>query len=392
MNFFERIKEWVFTKGWIRRDVSLYEAIAMMIGATIGAGILAIPFAISKVGLFLGILLILFVGGLTIGVNLLIGEVSARTTGSLQIVGLTKKYLGEKWGYIMTLLFYVQVFTIMTVFIIGMGGIFSEIFSGNILLWGIIVWVLGSLIVFKGLNAIKAAELVLTIMIILAVFIITGLSASHIQFENFAYSNWAAFFMPYGVILFALNGIGTIPAAYRVLHGKNEDFKKAIIVSTVTAMVVYIVFVSLVLGVNGQNVTEIATLGLGNVVGQKMFYVANGFAFLTMMTSFIMLGMQLRDSLQFDYDFSYKKASIFTLGVPLLIFLLGLRQFIAAINIVGGVFMSTQILLLIFVYWRARISGDVEPEKYNLHHSVLISMVVLFGFALGALYSIYIIF
>lgn len=388
-NPFSRLKEYLFLKGWIRKDVTLYQAVAMIVGTTIGAGILGMPYAISRVGLLFGIILIVSIGFLAMGVNLLVGEVSARTNGSLQIVGLTRRYLGAKGGALMTFIFYLQLFVILTVYIIGMGGIASEFFWGGPLFWGIVVWMLGSMIVFKGINAIKTVEFVLTGIIFLTILIISFLAMPHIQVEFVRYSNLGAFFVPYGVVLFSLSGVGTIPAAYRLLQGKNEDFKRAIVISTSVAMVVYIVFTTLVVGVLGNGTTEIATLGLGRALGTPMFYTANVFAFLAMMTSFIMGGMQLRDSMEWDFQFPYLRATSIALLVPLSIFLLGLRQFIFAINIVGGIFMSLQMFMLVLVYWRAKQSGDMEPAKYNIHHALLISAFTLIAFSIGAAYSLY---
>ncbi len=393
MRLFEGIKggmkEFLFNRGWLRKEVSFYQAIAMIVGTTIGAGILGMPYAISKVGLLFGVVIIVSVGCLAIGINLLVGEVSARTMGNLQLVGLTRKYLGNKAGYFMMTIFYIQLFVILTIYIIGMGEIAADFFIGSSFFWGLMLWTLGSFIVFRGIEAIKSVEFVLTITIIFVVLILAVLAMPHIDLEFVKYSNPAAFFVPYGVVLFSFSGVGTIPAAYRLLHGKNEEFKLAIVSSSLVAMFVYIVFTALVIGVTGYNTTEIATLGLGEAVGRNMFYIANIFAFLAIMTSFIMLGMQLRDSMNWDFNFPYYRATAITLCVPLVIFLLGLRQFVLAINIVGGIFMSTQMLILVIVYWKAKREGALDPVSYKLHHAVLISVITLFVFSLGAVYSVY---
>lgn len=396
MHLFEGIKggmkDFLFNRGWLRKDVTFYQAIAMIVGTTIGAGILGMPYAISKVGLLFGIVIIVSVGSLAIGINLLVGEVSARTMGNLQLVGLTRKYLGNKAGYLMMTIFYIQLFVILTIYIIGMGEIAADFFLGSSFFWGIALWTVGSFIVFRGIEAIKTVEFFLTMIIIFVVLILAALAMPHVDLEFVKYSNVAAFFVPYGVVLFAFSGVGTIPAAYRLLHGKNEEFKLAIVSSSLVAMFVYIVFTALVIGVTGYNTTEIATLGLGEAVGRNMFILANAFAFLAMMTSFIMLGMQLRDSMNWDFNFPYYRATAITLCIPLVIFLLGLRQFVLAINIVGGVFMSTQMLLLVLVYWKAKREGALDPVSYKLHHAVLISVLTLVVFSVGAVYSVYGIF
>ena len=52
---------------------------------------------------------------LLMALNLLVGEVVARTTGEFQLVGLARKYLGKWGGYFMTVLNYLMAFGILVV-------------------------------------------------------------------------------------------------------------------------------------------------------------------------------------------------------------------------------------------------------------------------------------
>ena len=53
-----------------------------------------------------------------IGLNLLLGEVSAETKGDYQLVGLTYKYLGKIGGRVMTFLSYLMLIGVLTIYII----------------------------------------------------------------------------------------------------------------------------------------------------------------------------------------------------------------------------------------------------------------------------------
>jgi len=66
----------------------------------------------------------------------------------------------------------------------------------------------------------------------------------------------------------------------------------------------------------------------------------------------------------------------------------GLRQFIEVLDIVGGVFVSTEMLLLIVIYWRAKQIGDLDVGKYKLHHVVLLAGVLVVALTIGAIYSV----
>ena len=363
--FLNKAKELLF--GWIRirERLNLYEAIALIVGATIGAGILGIPYAVSQAGILIGVVYIVGLGLLMASINLMVGEVASRTLRSLQIVGLAGKYAGKKGRRMMSILFYTQVFSILILYLIAEGEILSSLFAGPGWMWTQIFWAIGSFVVYFGIDAVKKAEVVLTSVIIAVILVIGFLCLPHIQTDYYMVNDLAYLFVPYGVVLFSFSGIGTIPAAYRLLYGKGKVFKKAIIISSFISITIYTLFTFLVLGVTGPDTTEIATIGLGDALGTSMFYLANIFAILAMATSFLMLSMQVKDSLKWDFRFSHRWGSALALGVPLAIFLAGLRQFIELMSIVGGVMVSLQMFLMIFVYWKAKKRGMWSPAVTN---------------------------
>jgi amino acid permease len=389
INFLQRIKEFILNRGRIRENLSLYESIALIVGATIGAGILAIPYSISKVGIAIGVAYIVGLGLLMASINLMVGEVASRTLRNLQVVGLTKKYAGKFGGRLMSGLFYVHIFSILILYLIAEGEILSSLFGGSSWMWTLVFWLIGSLVVYFGIQTVKKAEVILTSFIILVVFFIAFLCFPHINGEFYEISNFSYFFIPYGVVLFSFSGIGTIPAAYRLLYGQGSLFKKAIIISSTISIIVYVLFTVLVIGVTGTETTEIATIGLGQALGTTMFYVANIFAILAMATSFLMLSMEVKDSLKWDFEFSHRWGSAIALGVPLVIFLAGLRQFIELMSVVGGLLVSAQMFLMIYVYWKAKTEGDIEPKQYKLRFTAAITGVALIAFFIGAASSVY---
>ena len=74
--------------------------------------------------------------------------------------------------------------------------------------------------------------------------------------------------------------------------------------------------------------------------------------------------------------------------MPFVIFLLGVRHFIAAIDVIGGVFVSLEMLLLLLIYWRAKQLGHWQPGKYRLHHTALIGATLLLALLIGVVYSV----
>jgi len=228
----------------------------------------------------------------------------------------------------------------------------------------------------------------LSLGVLAIILIIAGISSPHVNLPNIVYSNLAYFLLPYGVVLFAFSGASSVPEAHSLLKNRDILFKKAIIIAGSITIVAYALFAFVTVGVTGLETTEIATIGLGNKVGPSLHIFGNLFAFLAMGMSFIMGSLALKDSLCWDYKISKLKSILIVCGLPLIIFLLGMRSFIAAIDIVGGVFVSLEMLLLVLIYWRARHLGDLGKSKYRLHNIWLLVVLLVFALTVGAVYSV----
>jgi len=368
--------------------LSLFEGMSLILGTTIGAGVLGIPFAISRVGIIPGMIYLVSIGILMLFLNLLVGELSVQTGKSLQMVGFAKHYLGAWAGVLMTMLMYLSLLGALLVYIIGEGEVLSALLTGREVWWSLTFFVIASIPVIIGLRGVKVIELLIVISIIAALIVIAGFSVPYMEYTNFLSPDTIDPFLPYGVLLFAFSGATAIPEAYVLLKERHRTFRLAIITSGVVVTIIYGVFATIVVGVTGSSTTEIATVGLGETLGPTLFTLGNIFAALAMATGFIMTAVALRDSLRWDFRIPYAYATIFVLTLPLILFLVGIRGFIAMIDIIGGVFMSIQVLLFLLIYWKAKQSHDWRPGRFNLHHVSLIVAILVIFFTVGVIQSV----
>jgi len=323
-----------------------------------------------------------------IGLNLLIGEIAVRTKGNLQLAGLARKYLGRSGGVLMAIVKYVSSAGVLVIYIIGVGESMHVLFGSSSFQWSLIFLLVAGVFIYTGVGAIKVVDFFLSLIILAIILIIASFSFQHVELINWQYHNLSHLLFPYGIILFAFHGGPAVIEAHSILSKNNVSFKIAIVIAGIICILAYAIFSIMVLGVTGSFTTEIATIGLGQKIGSIMLWLGNIFAVLAMSTCFLTTGLSMRDSLAWDYNFKYKTASLPIILVPLIIFLLGLRQFIDAINIVGGVFVSFEMLLIILIYWQAKNKGDLNPGKYKLHHSWLLVVLLLASLMVGTVYSI----
>ena len=214
----------ILHQGVYKPAASVADAIFMITGMTIGAGVLGIPYVVAQVGLKIGLAYILILGIVMLALNLILGEIAVRTNESLQIPGLAGKYLGKWVKYFLNVIIIFASYGALLAYIIGEGQSLAALFGGNPVAWSVIFWSIASIIVWRGLQTIKSVEKVLSIIVI---SIICGLS--FYLFKDFKLSNWVYYdlskiFLPYGVILFALNGTAAVIEAHALLPRSQRHF------------------------------------------------------------------------------------------------------------------------------------------------------------------------
>jgi len=92
----------VLHHGVFKPVATVTEAVFMITGMTIGAGVLGIPYVVAQVGLKAGLLYIFGLGIVMLFLNLMIGEIAVRTRENLQLPGYAGKYLGTWAKFLLT--------------------------------------------------------------------------------------------------------------------------------------------------------------------------------------------------------------------------------------------------------------------------------------------------
>jgi len=360
----------------------------MITGMTIGAGVLGMPYVISKVGLLIGILYIIVIGLVMLGLNLMIGEVALKTDEQLQLPGLSGRYLGNWAKYLSSFLFIFGAYGSLLVFIVGEGESLSALFGGNPIWWGVFFWSLGSFFIWRGLRMIKIFEkiigsIVIFILAALSIFLLTK-----VQVTNLFYINTANIFLPLGVIMFALSNSAAVVEAHALLPGSQRHFRKALIIGTLIPIVLYILFAVAVVGVSGLNTTEVATIGLGEIFGNAVLVAGNLLAILAMGTGFVGIGIVLKQTFIWDNKLNKVLAEFLVIFLPLAAYLAGIRNFVGILGIMGGLGFSSYSIILVLACWRAHKVGGLDTSRYNLRHFWLLTVPLFLIFTLVFVYSL----
>ncbi|MBT6774706.1 amino acid permease [Candidatus Woesearchaeota archaeon] len=383
-------------------DKQFIMAIATLVGTIIGAGVLGIPYAISKSGFIPGMIILVILGFAVLILNLCVGEVALRTKGRHQLPGYAEKYLG-KWGkHVMSFSIIFAIYGALIAYFIGSGNVLADIFNlGNwsflflgleisaSLMFSICFFVILSTLIYFGLKSVGNTEIVFGAIMLIIIFIIIVWGFFHLDSGNLTSYNKTQLFFPYGVILFAFVGAAAIPEMKSICSNNKKLIKKAIIIGSAIPLVVYALFALVVVGATGTSTGQIATTTLGNVVGGKiMELLGNLFAIFSMSTSFLALGLALLWVYDLDLHRTRNVAFALTVSVPFLIGILGVTSFIQALAITGGVAGGIEGILIILMFWKAKKLGDRKPE-YSINISKVLGIALMVMFVLGILYQFF---
>ena len=365
------------------------KAVAILTGTIIGAGVLAIPYSIYVAGYWLGILYLMILGIVMIVLNLMLGEVVLRTKKNLHIPEIIKLYLGKR-GYILVLVaMSILIYGGMSAYIRGAGDILNRIIPASSFNWSIVFFAIGTYFILKGLKFVSQWNIVFVsgmVLIIITIWL-KAIYSQNIDWNQFNLQPTTSLktaFEPYGAILFSYFGVIAIPHIKTILGKKSDQMESVIQLGVLIPILLYSVFVSLVIGVAGNDITPLAVISLGDKLGNQVLIITSIFAVIAMMTSFITMGLSMIESYIHFGKIKRSIAILMTTFPPMALLVFDWAQFNTIIQYAGGIGVSVTSILIILTFWKAKVSGE-KPPAYSLGHLKWVGIMMIIIFSFGAL-------
>jgi tyrosine-specific transport protein len=365
-----------------------FQAIAALVGTTIGAGIFGLPYVVAKIGFIPGTIYLVVLGLLTFLLNLAYGEVILRTSGDHQLTGYASIYLGKGGRVIAFLALLLTVYGALLAYFIKIGEFLNFVFGfGSPVYWSLAFLGLAGLALFFGLRTVGPLEGFLVALLLGLLIFLSFLGFSKIKLTNFSDFDPNFLFLPYGVMLFALSGSSVVPEMEEILRQEHGKLKKAIIVGTVVPLAFYFLFVTLVVGVCGRLTSDDAVLGLAFFLPIWIVDLGALLGILTMGTSFLTLGYVLREVYFRDFGTSKILSWVLVcLGSPLF-YLFGAKNFIEIIGATGALMGGLTGILIVLMFLKAKKIGERRPA-YVLSLPRFLFSLLVFVFILGIVWQL----
>lgn len=383
------MKKHVLTQG---------EATSLMVGAGVGAGIMAVPYLAERVG-FVGLALILPLAWAASSlIHLMLAEVLFRTGRDLQVVELMHLYvlrghLGRWLLWVVFVFLSIAFLANLAAYISGAGEIIADLAGMDQRLAEFIIYVISAGVVFFGLQAVGIAER-FGVLVLIGLVVAISIGAIPMPFRvplglSGSVKQWLAL---YGMIMYALWTFYSVPQVVKGLGSDSWGAVRAILTGLGINGALTAVVALVALGVSTE-VTEVAIIGITERMGNWAGITGSLLIIFALVTSYWSVSLALADIVQERTGISPELAWLIATLPSLIILWIGVWQFLEWLRLAAGATAIVVALITIPMYRQAQRTGLVSDPTWTLGRwgrpamlaLVLLSLILM---AIGSLVSI----
>jgi amino acid permease len=331
-----------------------FKVAAIVAAATVGDGVFALPFVFYKDGWLLGLFYLIVLAGFVSAAHVVYLKTLEKIGEKERLLGLAGKYFGRSgfWvGFVAIVLG--LILTLVAYLILGTQFVqlAAPSVSPNVAFF--VFWLFTAVPIFLNDRRVVKLELVGIACTSAIIVFIFASAWPAVIFAGIPLVNGQNFFLPFGVILFALAGWTSVEPAYesRKKSGASSDPWRVLAAGSFVAALLYTMFIVGILG-STPAATPDTVSGLTSWPIWKKEIIAI-FGLLAVATIYLPISHEIKNALEKDLGWNGSVSRFLILFVPLVFIGLGLRSFLTVAGIVGGAFIGAQYLLIVAVGRRA---------------------------------------
>ncbi len=369
------------------RNLSFWEAVFVIIGTQIGAGILALPYVLSHLGFFWGAVVLFVAAFFSVITAVMLVEALYLTNPRYHYFDLATRYLG-RWGGVLVLLLLYSGYTSMLAYVGALGQVFASAASyygltslSSPLAWSVGLWAVISILAYFGLKRSGGFESILAFFIVLLVLTIFLWSVPHMH-PYFGRVSLGIFATAFSVSIFAFYSHSIIPEVVQGVRNMGKTVW-AIVSAFLISFSLYLLFSYAIMGTLGTRVPEIGTLGLTKLLDPELAFIGFLLPMITVLTSFLSVSVAQTDILQEVFRHRLL-AWVLALVPVVLLYLLGVSGFVAMITLssLGMLAASGIIPPLVLLRARKERRRRLTPISSTLVYVTLAVYAVFFLFTI----------
>ena len=366
------------------KKLTFIESVMLVAGAGIGTGILTIPYAISKIGVFGTITALIIAYIVSAVMYLIIADLTRNSEKPEDLLAILDEHLfSGKGKKALNIAFLVLLVLLLlenlVVYILCAGNVLTDLLGINSTATQIIFYALASVVIIFGVKGMGIGEKLSMILIGSAVLVLMVLSFLNVKGAlNFSFGAPSTVFAVYGLFMFAFSAIFSVIQVCNHIEKKELTSKAVIGGLSLNALITIAFTVAVILG--SDSVTEIATIGLSSGIGIAFVrIICSILVLLAMFTSFWSSGFAFADVVGGQFGLS-TRISWFIATVPALLIAVLLPLGILDYVQIGAGALS---IILVIVVLPAYYNAVKQPKTKLLlgkfsGNKIMLSFVALF--------------
>ena len=347
-------------------QLTTFEAISMIVGNSIGTGIIAVPYLAVRNSMWDVVWMVAFAYIVNVILHLIIAELSYNNGG----VQLVKSFEGELFHGKMKKIFSWIMFVVYGLAImVGVSGNINggaQIFVNwfGLPLWAaqLIYYLIAGSVVFMGMKAVGIAQKYSVALLLVIVTVMTAGTFLHprntLYTAPFHINNLLAL---YSMVVFATSANQAVIQVVKGLNGDSKRIRKTIFTGFgLSSLFVLVVTLTVLLGTKGAVDKELAYMQLGESIGGWALILAGIFSLFALLTTFWSNTLALRDVVHEQVG-TGNRVSWLIATVPCILFaIFGVSSFIVLTRIMSGVVVLVSIMLVL-TYGKSRKKVGSSP-------------------------------
>ena len=347
-------------------QLTTFEAISMIVGNSIGTGIIAVPYLAVRNSMWDVVWMVVFAYIVNVILHLIIAELSYNNGG----VQLVKSFEGELFHGKMKKIFSWIMFVVYGLAImVGVSGNINggaQIFVNwfGLPLWAaqLIYYLIAGSVVFMGMKAVGIAQKYSVALLLIIVAVMSAGTFLHplntLYTAPFHINNLLAL---YSMVVFATSANQAVIQVVKGLNGDSKRIRKTIFTGFgLSSLFVLVVTLTVLLGTKGAVDKELAYMQLGESIGGWALILAGIFSLFALLTTFWSNTLALRDVVHEQVG-TGNRVSWLIATVPCILFaIFGVSSFIVLTRIMSGVVVLVSIMLVL-TYGKSRKKVGSSP-------------------------------
>ena len=361
----------------------------MLFGTIVGAGIFGLPFIVQQSGYLPGLFWMIFLAGAVTLTHLLYAEVVMATPGQHRLVGYVRIHLGPWAERLEAFLSVTGLFGSSLAYLI-LGGLFVSQISASFFpvsaFWGsLLLFAFGLMVVRKGTAFLSGVDFWMTLVEMGSILLLAFIAATAVKVEHLATIHLDHGLLPYGIVLFAYGGLTVVTEVHDIVGGDPRKVRRSVVAGTLMAVGLTIAFVTAVVGGLGPETTSESIGGLSSKFGGSLPLLGAVAGLFSILTSYIVFTDYLNK--QFRQDFGIKPflAAIASVGLPFLLYLIGVRSFGRILELVGAVLVGVEGMFVAVMY--LKVKREKRPSFLKIPNSLVYFLMLVYG--AGAFYALF---